>query len=77
MGKGRRPVVRASCAVQTAGARRCEHCGSLLHGKGTQFYCNAKCRAMVYRARNVETVRVIVRRLKDDIAELEKLVDRE
>ena len=70
-------MVRTSRAVQTAGARRCEHCGSLLHGKGTQFYCTAKCRAMAYRARKTETVRVIVERLKDDIAQLEELVDRQ
>ena len=74
MGRAQRAVVRTSRAVRTAGARRCEHCGSLLHGKGTQFYCTAKCRAMAYRARKTETVRVIVGRLKDDIAELEEFV---
>ena len=67
-------VVRTSRAVQTPRERRCEQCGSLLRGKRSQLYCDATCRSTAYRRRKGETARVIVRRLKNDIAELEKMV---
>ena len=74
MTKVQSAVVRTSRAVQTPRARRCEQCGSLLRGKRSQVYCDATCRSTAYRRRKAETTRVIVRRLKDDIAKLKTLV---
>lgn len=64
-------------AVQTLPGRTCGHCGKPIHGKRDRRYCGAKCRAMAHRARKAEKARALLRRLKDDIAELEELIGRE
>lgn len=80
----RRAVSSSSCAVQTPMERHCEHCGSLLHGKGSQLYCNATCRAMAHRARQAAKAQASRDRLDDfgdvlllrDVAAVLKTSDR-
>jgi predicted nucleic acid-binding Zn ribbon protein len=62
---------------QVVETRRCEGCDAPIGGKTGKRFCNAKCRATVSRTRRRERVRVLLRTVKDTIAELEELVGRE
>lgn len=74
MGRARRAVVRPSRAVQTAGERRCKHCGSPLRGKGSQRYCNATCRGREFQARRRTNALEVLDTLKEGVAALELLL---
>ena len=63
--------------LEQASRRPCEGCGVPLLGTRARRFCSPRCRARAHRVSKAQKAKVILRKLKSDIAELEKLVGHE